>query len=77
MLISYPLVKPKYYGSLIRDLADFIKHPSTNPSIEKTVKNKIYDTIGLFVIKVVFSITVASLLQFIYEPENLTSTSMA
>ncbi len=77
MLISYPLIKPKYYGSLIRDLVNFIKHPSVYPSIEKTVKNKIYDTVGLFFIKVVFSITVASLLQFIYEPENLTSTSMA
>ena len=77
MTISYPLIKPKYYRSLIVDLGTFIKSPNYKPSIEKTTKNKIYDTVGLFIIKVVFSITVASLLQFIYEPENLTSASMA
>lgn len=76
MLISYPLIRPKYYRSLINDLVNFIRFPKENQSIEKTVNNKIYDTIGLFLIKVVFSLTVASLLQFIYEPENLTSTSM-
>ncbi|MEM6380211.1 MAG: hypothetical protein AAF705_18600 [Bacteroidota bacterium] len=76
MLTSYPFIRPKYYWSLIRDLSNFIKSPRPNPSVEKTVKHKVYDTIGLFVIKVVFSITVASLLQFIYEPENLTTTSM-
>ncbi|MFP2997284.1 hypothetical protein ABN763_15305 [Spongiivirga sp. MCCC 1A20706] len=44
--------------------------------MEKTIKNRVYDTIGLFFIKVVFSVVVASLLQFVYDPENLTSTSM-
>ncbi len=77
MLPSYPLIKPKYYASLVRDLMNFINSPSYNLLIEKTVKSKIYDTIGLFLIKVVFSLTVASLLQLMYEPENLTSVSMA
>ncbi|TMM51992.1 hypothetical protein FEE95_21485 [Maribacter algarum] len=77
MLISYPLIRPNYYWSLIKDLRNFIKSPRLNPSVEKSVKNKVYDTIGLFLIKVVFSVVVASLLQFIYDPENLTSTSMA
>lgn len=76
-MISYPLIKPKYYVSLIKDLMNFIRHPSDKLSIDKTVNNKIYDTIGLFFIKVFFSITVASLLQFIYDPKNLTSTSMS
>jgi len=77
MQISYPLIKPKYYGSLLRELMNFIKYPIDDASLEKTVKNKIYDTVGLFVIKLIFSITVASLLQFIYDPENLTSANMA
>lgn len=76
MTTPYPLIKPKYYISLIKDLLRFIKYPEDNLTENKTVKNKVYDTIGLFFIKVIFSITVASLLQFIYEPENLTSTSM-
>lgn len=75
-MISYPLIKPKYYKSLLIDLLSFIKSPKDNSSIEKSATQKIYDTIGLFFIKVIFSITVASLLQFVYEPENLTSTSM-
>jgi membrane protease YdiL (CAAX protease family) len=75
-MTPFPLLKLKYYKILIKDLFKFIKSPYNNVSIEKTVKNKIYDTVGLFFIKVVFSITIASLLEFIYEPENLTSTSM-
>ncbi|MDY2586807.1 hypothetical protein [Winogradskyella aquimaris] len=76
MTISYPLIKPKYYKSLLIDLVSFIKSPKNKTIVEKSTTNKIYDTIGLFFIKVVFSITVASLLQFIYDPENLTSISM-
>ncbi len=77
MIISYPLIKPKYYKSLLKDLVNFIKSPKETPSIKKSITHKIYDTIGLFLIKVAFSITVASILQFIYEPKNLTSISMA
>jgi len=76
-MISYPLIKPKYYWSLINDLYNFIKSPEYKTGLEKSTGNKVYDTIGLFLIKVVFSVVVASLLQFIYDPENLTSTSMS
>ena len=77
MTVSYPLIKPKYYKSLLIDLVNFIRRPINEPSIEKSTKHKIYDTIGLFFIKLVFSITVASLLQLVYEPENQTSVSMS
>ncbi len=76
MTVSYPLIKPKYYKSLLIDLVNFIRRPINEPSIEKSTKHKTYDTIGLFFIKLIFSITVASLLQLVYEPENQTSTSM-
>lgn len=77
MIVSYPLIKPEYYKSLIIDLVNFIRCPINKPSIEKSTRHKIYDTIGLFFIKLVFSITVASLLQLVYEPENQTSISMS
>lgn len=77
MITSYPLIKPKYYKSLLTDLVSFIKSPQDKPSFEKSTAHKIYDTTGLFFVKIVFTITVASLLKFIYEPENLTSVSMA
>lgn len=76
MTVSYPLIKPKYYMSLLIDLVSFIRRPINKPSIEKSIKHKIYDTIGLFFIKLVFSITVALLLQLVYEPENQTTASM-
>ncbi len=76
MIVSYPLTKPKYYKSLLIDLVNFIRRPKNEPYIEKSTKHKIYDTIGLFFIKLVFSIIVASLLQLVYEPENQTSASM-
>lgn len=76
MTLSFPLIKPKYYKSLVTDLVNFIRSPQHKPSFEKSVTQKIYDTIGLFFIKVIFSIIVASSLQFMYEPENLTSASM-
>ncbi len=75
--MDYPLIKPKYYLSLLKDLLNFIRKPYSKHLNEKPVKNKIYDTIGLFFIKICFSIIVASLLQFIYEPKNLTSVSMS
>ncbi len=77
MIVSYPLIKPKYYKSLLIDLVNFMRRPIIKPSIEKSTTHKIYDTIGLFFIKIVFSVTVATLLQFIYEPENQTSVSMS
>lgn len=77
MTVSYPLIKPKYYKSLLIDLAQFIRRPINEPSVEKSTKHKIYDTIGLFFIKLVFSILIASLLQLVYEPENQTSVSMS
>ncbi|ARV09214.1 hypothetical protein BTO05_06000 [Winogradskyella sp. PC-19] len=77
MIVPCPLIKPKYYKSLLIDLANFVRRPIDKSSIEKSTAQKIYDTIGLFFIKIIFSITVASLLQLIYEPENLTSVSMS
>ena len=77
MIVSYPLIKPKYYKSLLIDLLNFIKCPINEQSIEKSTRHKIYDTIGLFFIKIVFSIMIASLLQLVYEPENQTSASMS
>lgn len=77
MTIAYPLIKPKYYKSLLIDLVNFMRRPIDKPSIEKSARHKVYDTIGLFFIKIVFSITIATLLQFIYEPENQTSASMS
>lgn len=75
--MNYPLIKPKYYLSLLRDLLSFIKRPYGKPLVDKTTKSKIYETIGLFFIKVIFSLIVGTLLQFVYEPNNLTSVSMS
>jgi len=75
--MNYPFVKPKYYLSLVRDLFTFIWNPYGSPKIEKTVKQKTYDTIGLFVIKICFYLIVGALLELVYKPNNLTSVSMS
>lgn len=75
--MNYPLLNPKYYLSLLKDLLNFIRHPYCKPLKVKTEKQKAYDTIGLFFIKISFSILVASLLPLIYEPKNLTSINMS
>lgn len=75
--MNYPLLKPKYYISLFKDLLNFIRYPYSYPLKVKTAKQKAYDTIGLFFIKICFSIIVASFLPLIYEPKNLTSINMS
>lgn len=74
--MNYPFIKPNYYISLLGELFSFIKRPHSDSISDKSLKIKTYDTIGLFIIKICFSITVASLLQFVYEPNNLTAVSM-
>ncbi len=75
--MTYPFIKPKYYYSLAKDLFKFIKQPLSADVNTKSVKNKVHDTIGLFFIKILFSITVASIISLFYEPENLTNISMS
>lgn len=75
--MKYPFIKPKFYFSLLIDLFHFIVKPYSESLINKTTKEKTYETIGLFFIKILFSLTIASLLQFVYEPENIASISMS
>jgi hypothetical protein len=44
---------------------------------DKSTKFKIYDTIGLFVVKILFLIPISLLVGLVHDPENLTKTSMA
>ena len=75
--MTYPFVKPKFYLRLIKDLTRFISQPRYLPLKELTVKNKVYDTLGLFLIKLVFSLLVANVLAIFYEPKNITDANMA
>lgn len=75
--MKYPFIKPEFYFSLSLDLFHFMVKPYSEPPNSKSTKEKTHETIGLFFIKIFFSLTIASLLQFIYEPENLASVSMS
>ena len=75
--MKYPFVRPKFYLRLIKDLARFIAQPQYASLQNLTVKNKIYDTLGLFLIKLAFSLLVANVLAIFYEPKNITETNMA
>lgn len=75
--MKYPLVKPAYYVSLFRDLFFFIKNPSLEEQTEKSTRRKIYDTIGLFIVKMICMIPVILFFALIYDPENVQKASMS
>ncbi len=77
MMKPYPFVRPYYYLSLVKDLVDFIQAPQLIQNETKSTKEKVYDAIGLLLIKLVFSVTVALVLGAFYEPENLTDAAMS
>ncbi|RAJ11309.1 hypothetical protein [Arenibacter echinorum] len=75
--MNYPFVKPKFYLGLIKNLMQFVSQPQYLPLKDLTVRNKIYDTLGLFLIKLVFSLLVANVLAVFYEPKNITDANMS
>lgn len=74
--MRYPLIKPKYYYSLLKDIALFIKSPRID-TIDKSTKFKIYDTIGLFFLKLIFLIPVVIFFAVVYDPENISTSKMS
>lgn len=74
--MTYPLARPGYYYSLFREILNFIRRPKNVPNTEKPVRIKIYDTIGLYLIKLVFLIPVVLFFALVYDPENVQSVRM-
>lgn len=74
---KYPLIKPRYYVSLFREIVNFIKHPKYDNTIDKSIRLKIYDTIGLFILKMIFLIPVALFFALVYDPENVLEGNMS
>ena len=75
--MQYPLLKPKYYFALFKQITAFVKAPHCVRDHEKSVKNKIYDTVGLFVLKMIFLVPVIFFFALVYDPENVQSQRMA
>ena len=78
--VKYPLIKPKYYANLFKELAQFIKNPRFVLNTEKSTRIKIYDTVGLFVLKIFFLIALAMVMALIspwFDPENITKSNMS
>ncbi|MCK8520421.1 CPBP family glutamic-type intramembrane protease [Aquimarina sp. D1M17] len=75
--MNYPLIKPKYYYSLWREVVNFVKKPNTVKNLEKSTRIKIYDTIGLYILKLILLIPVVLFFALVYNPENVQSVSMA
>lgn len=77
MITEYPLIKSKYYRKLLLEIYAFIKTPRPERDRIKSVKDKLYDTIGLFILKMLFLIPVMLFFAVVYDPENVQSQSMA
>ena len=75
--MNYPLIKPQYYRSLFKEITQFVKQPKNRKAQDKSTKTKIYDTIGLFILKLFFLIPISLVVGFIHDPENLSKSNMA
>lgn len=75
--MNYPLIKPKYYFSLFKDILNFIKNPTNEKNSTKSTKQKIYDTIGLLILKMLFLIPVVLFFAVVYDPENIQKGNMS
>ncbi len=75
--MNYPLIKPKYYIQLFAEILSFIKNPKVERDLNKPVRLKIYDTIGLYVLKMVCLIPVVLFFAVVYDPENVVESKMA
>ena len=74
--MKFPLFRPRYYFSLFQDIVRFIKRPHSRLDLNKSVKYKVYDTIGIYILKMVFLIPVLLFFALVYDPENVQSISM-
>ncbi|MEL6561901.1 MAG: hypothetical protein AAFQ94_27185 [Bacteroidota bacterium] len=75
--MDYPFIRLKYYTSLFKDIVNFIKEPHSRPDLEKSIKWKVYDTVGLFILKMILLIPLLLFFAFIYDPEDIQSVSMS
>jgi len=75
--MNYPLARPKYYFALFKEIFDFIKSPKNKKNLQKSTKAKIYDTIGLYFLKLILLIPVVLFFALVYDPENIQGTSMS
>ena len=75
--MDYPLVKPRYYRSLLKDIIDFIAHPHNEPDLVKSARLKVYDTIGVYILKMMCLIPVLLFFAMVYDPVNVQSANMA
>lgn len=74
--MKYPLVKPKYYVSLLREITHFIKWPNAEENHTKSVKMKVYDTLGLYFLKIIGLIPLVLFFAVVYDPEDVQGVSM-
>ena len=75
--MTYPLARPGYYLLLFKELLAFLKTPHLEACEAKPVRRKVYDTIGLYLIKAVALVPVVLFFALVYDPENVQSSSMA
>ena len=71
------LLKPRYYVALFREISAFVKTPVDRPDSGKSLRRRVCDTAGLFVLKILLLIPISVILGLIHDPENLTGKSLA
>lgn len=75
--MNYPLIKLAFYRALTKDIWEFLRNPQNNLAPLKATKVKVYETIGLLILKFVFLIPLLIFFALVYDPENVAQESMA
>ena len=72
--MKYPLLRPSYNRSLFLAVLDFVRAPRYSAFAEIPIGEKIRDTLGLFVVKLVLFVAIAlfmALLSPVFDPQNV------
>ena len=75
--MNYPLIRPHYYLSLLKEVVRFLKAPDYRRNLEKNTKQKVYDTFGLYVLKLILLIPLIVFFALIYDPKDVQSVSLS
>ena len=75
--MKYALIRPQYYRSLLTELFQFIKQPTNSISSRRSQGEKIRDTVGFFILKLMLAIPVVLFFALVYDPADVQGANMA
>jgi hypothetical protein len=78
-MMTYPLLQPSYYRSLFLAVLEFVRNPQYSAIATTPTSEKIRDTFGLFVVKLLLFVAIAvsmALLSPVFDPQNISANNL-